>query len=226
MRGPGFGDHEGVEVYESEKEIPNLAEVMKSWREWQKESLGGVDAYSAPPELEGPLETWIAAPTKRILLVATRRAILEESLLRKGANLVSVLASMGCERAIDWKSPVVIVRRYDAENEADIYSPLNTKAKGIAPMTRGFNVDGLLLEYRAGEAPGLRAWVRTEEPESSRRYFEELLWPKPDAGSSPDLLSASPSAPGEILLEGTFPASVPPGLPLVLFMAFGLNFVL
>ncbi len=228
MRGFGGGDFEGVEIYESANDLPVLAGLFPEGGGWKKEIVAGCDAYSGPAQQEGPLETWVAAPSKRILLIATRRGMLEESLRRKGPDADALFGALRWKRGADWTSPIVIVRRYDPSNEADAYSPLNTKAKGFAPVTRGFKIDGLHLEYRPAESPGFRAWVRTEDPESARRYFEELLYARPAvAGFTPDPLAAplaaSPSAPGEILLDGKFPDRVRPLIPLVLFQAFGLN---
>jgi hypothetical protein len=95
---------------------------------------------------------------------------------------------MGLDGPVDWSQPVVVLRRYDPDNPSDVYSPLNTKAEGFAPVTRGFRVEGMVLEYRPGDPPRFHVRARTQDPDKAREYYEELLFPRRDPDEPPPSL--------------------------------------
>src|SRR5262249_35708197 len=160
-------------VWEAGADVPELPTLVAGIDGLTRERVGDRDVYRAAASNSRPSEAWIALPTNRVLVCATRRALLEEALRQVGPEVGHLLVSLGCNRLIDWDAPIVIVRQYDLTSSHDIYSPLNTRVPSVGPQTRGFSVQGFLLEFRPGNAAGFRIWVRTQEPDRARRYYQE-----------------------------------------------------
>jgi hypothetical protein len=173
------GDYEGVSVYELERPIASLNGVLNAER-YTFENIGGVSCFVKNPvtgndiDWGGPLENWITVVDRKFMIRATRRTLLKEAIAAKGPTPEAAVEKLGFRAAeMNWGSPVLIVRKYDAANRNDIFSPANAAMADRWPKPRGFHVDRTLCTFAPKERKG-RLEVVTREPDKALKYFREV----------------------------------------------------
>jgi hypothetical protein len=167
------GDFEGVMMSEFEERLATPTDAAS--RKVTREVINGVECFLEEGSKEGQLESWSAVIDGTILILATRRAVLEEILARRGPTLQTCIANLGWDSSeINWASPIVIVRKYDPSNQKDAYSPVSVQPR-VSPSTRGFKIDGMTFAYDDATAVKARIKCKTQDPEKALKYFRELL---------------------------------------------------
>lgn len=172
------GDYEGVDVFELEKEVARLADVVNPDR-LKPETVAGAACFQGEPKGDpseyGRAENWITLVDSRYLVFATRRSVLEEVLARKGPTPDEGVARLGWKAAdVDWSAPLVIARKYDPQSKQDPLSPLVAAKDDEGPKTRGFHIDRVLFTIEAGKRKA-RLEVAGRDGKQALEYFRELI---------------------------------------------------
>jgi hypothetical protein len=204
-----MGDFEGlyVQAFEQDVDAERALALLQGVRVHE---FGGRRAFEMPRHEEGPLEEWYAQVAPRVLVLATRRAILEQALAAPGRPAAVLARGMGFPGDVDWAASIVLLRRYDPDNPSDVTSPLN-EGKDYGPATRGFRITSLQMEWVRRFPGGFRVRVATEDEEKARRFFGELL-----------TLDGARYSPGCLRFRGSFGWGSWSGA-LSLYILFGFN---
>jgi hypothetical protein len=175
------GDFEGASVFELEKPVGSLADVMNE-DVYSYQKVGGLGCFVRKPlnaeQVDwggGPAEVWFTVIDRRFLIYATRRAILQEVVSGRGPHPDACLERLGWKTSdVDWNARMVVVRKYDPTSQLDMHSPVKTKLEdGYWPTTRGFPIERILLTYDPNQKTG-RLVAVTKDPANALKYFREL----------------------------------------------------
>ena len=96
-----------------------------------------VDKTSSGDPEHGRLENLIALVDSKLLVFATRRALMQEALARGGPTPSACVERLGWKAdEVDWNAPLVIVRKYDPSSTQDPISPVVPARDDVGPKTR------------------------------------------------------------------------------------------
>jgi hypothetical protein len=172
------GDYEGMDVFELEKEVAGLADVVNQ-DGFSPEKIGGTACFMGKPKSDeseyGRAENWITLVDSKYLIFATRRSVLEEALSRKGPTPWECVERLGWKSSdVDWNAPLVIARKYDPRNRLDPLSPVVPAKADEPPKTRGFPIDRILFTIDAGNRKA-RLEIVSRDVKAPLEYFRELI---------------------------------------------------